>query len=89
MGLVGMVIYYYPSFLRQVKKLPKAIREFAVEQTKLFMKDPRDPVLKLHKLTGRLKGNFAFSINFRYRIVLEIRGNQAFFHSIGDHGVYK
>ena len=52
------------------------------------MKDPHDPVLKLHKLHGRLKGYSAFWINFRIRVVFEMKSGKAYFHSIGDHGVY-
>ena len=84
-----MDVYYYPSFLRQIKKLPKAIRELAIERTRLFMKEPADPALKLHKLTGSLKGNHAFSVDRRHRIVLEIKDGKAYFHAIGDHGVYE
>lgn len=81
-------MYYYPSFLRQVKKLPKSVRDAAIAQTKMFMKDPYDSALKLHKLHGRLDGYLAFWVNFRIRIILEIKSGKAYFHSIGDHGVY-
>lgn len=84
-----MEVFYYPSFLRQIKKLPKSVRESAIERTKTFIKNPRDPSLKLHKLTGRLKGYLAFSVDYRFRIVLEVRAQQAFFHSIGDHSIYE
>lgn len=82
-------IFYYASFLRQLKKLPKSVREAAIRQTKLFVKDPHDPAIKLHKLHGRLGGYFAFWVDFKIRIVLEIKSGKAFFHSIGDHGVYE
>ncbi len=84
-----MEVFYYASFLRQLKKLPKSVREVAIRQTKLFMKDPHDPLVKLHKLHGRLGGYFAFRVDFKIRIVLEIKSSKAFFHSIGDHGVYE
>ncbi len=83
-----MEVYYYASFLRQVKKLPKSIRAVAIERTKLFIKNPHDPSLKLHKLHGQLKGHFAFWVDFRIRIILEIKSERAYFHAIGDHGVY-
>lgn len=83
-----MEVFYYASFLRQLKKLPKIVREAATRQTKLFMKDPHDPRLRLHKLHGRLVGYSAFHVDFKIRIVLEVKSGKAYFHSIGDHGVY-
>lgn len=83
-----MEVFYYASFLRQLKKLPKSVREVAVQQTKRFMKNPHDPLVKLHKLHGRLSGRFAFWVDFKTRIVLEIKSGKAYFHAIGDHGVY-
>jgi mRNA-degrading endonuclease RelE of RelBE toxin-antitoxin system len=45
-----MKIAYHPSFLRQFKKLSKDLQTEAKEKVKVFEKDHRDPVLKLHKL---------------------------------------
>lgn len=83
-----MEVYYYASFSRQLKKLPKSIRETVIWQTKLFIIDPHHPSLKLHKLQGHLRGYYAFWVDFRPRIILEIQADKAYFHAIGDHSVY-
>ena len=83
-----MEVFYYKSFIRDLKKLPRSVRASAIQQTRRFIKDPHDPLIKLHKLHGRLEGYFAFLVDFRIRIILEIRSGKAYFHAIGDHGVY-
>ena len=84
-----MEVYYYPSFLRQLKKLSKAVRETAIERTKVFQENPHNPQLKLHKLDGSLKGYWSFSVDYHHRIILEIRDNQVMFHFIGNHSIYQ
>jgi len=84
-----MEVYYYPSFLRQIKKLPKSVRESAIKRTKLFIADPHDPLLDLHKLSGTLKDYQAFSVDYSFRILLEIKKNKAYFHTIGNHDIYR
>ncbi len=62
----------------------------AERKEQIFRKDPFDPRLKTHKLKGSLKGFLSFSINQRYRIIFEmITPNTIWFHSVGDHSIYK
>ena len=52
----------------------------------LFKKNSNDTRLKNHKLTGKMVGQFAFSINEDIRIVYEIIGkNTVRFLAIGPH----
>ena len=64
-----MQIVYTKKFVSEFKKLPKNVRLLAVEKEKLFKKNPFNPKLKTHKLTGKLNGHLAFSINYSYRII--------------------
>lgn len=61
----------------------------AEKKEKLFRKDPYASSLKTHKLTGKLKGYFAFSIDYSYRIIFEFKvNNTVWFHSVGTHSIY-
>ena len=85
-----MQIVYTKKFVSEFKKLPKKIRGSAVEKEKLFKKNPFHTKLKTHKLTGKLKGNLAFSINYSYRIIFVLENkNEAWFLAVGTHGIYK
>lgn len=84
-----MDIFYVPKFARQYKKLPREIQELAEKRELLFRKDPFDSRLRTHKLTGRLEGYYAFSINFSYRIIFDFKDDKtAHFYEIGDHDIY-
>lgn len=84
-----MKIYYSSKFAKEYKRLPKRIKLLAEKKEKSFRKDPFDPQLKTHKLTGRLKEFWSFSIDYNYRIIFEFRNkNTVWFHSVGTHGIY-
>jgi len=85
-----MKIIYTSRFVREYKKLSKEIKKQAEEREKLFRENPFHTLLDTHKLHGRLKEFWSFSIDFRYRIVFEIGRNKTmYFHFIGDHSVYQ
>lgn len=85
-----MRIYYSSKFEREYKKLPKKIKKLAEEKEKTFRDNPFDPSLKTHKLSGRLRGYCSFSIDMRYRIIFEFAQKDViWFHSVGDHSIYR
>lgn len=85
-----MKIYYSSKFAKEYKKLPLKIKKLAEKKEKLFREDPFHPSLKTHKLTGKLKEFWAFSIDFEYRIIFEFaEENIIWFHSAGTHGIYR
>ena len=85
-----MRIIYASKFAREYKKLPEKIKIIAEEREIVFRKDPFDPILGTHKLHGRLKDFWPFSIGARHRIIFEFAENAAvYFHSVGDHDVYQ
>ena len=84
-----MKIYYSSRFAKEYKKLPLKIKTLAEKKEVIFRKDPHHPILKTHKLTGKLKEYFAFSINYEYRIIFEFREkNIVWFYSVGTHAIY-
>jgi len=85
-----MEISYSSKFARDYKKLPIGVKRIAEKKEIIFRKNPFDQRLKTHKLKGCLSGFFSFSINQKYRIIFEIvNKNRIWFHSTGDHSVYK
>lgn len=85
-----MDIYHSSKFEREYKKLSRAVQEFAEEKENIFRNNPFDPRLDTHKLSGRLKGLWSFSINQKDRIVFEFaKKNIVWFHSVGDHSIYQ
>ena len=85
-----MEIEYSPKFTRQFKKLPKEVKESALECEKFFKKNPFDQKLKIHKLHGTMKEYWAFSISYNYRIGFTfVDTNLVRFHAVGSHDIYK
>jgi len=82
-------IYYSPKFLKMYKKLPKGVKLSACQKEKIFRQNPFDHRLKTHKLSGKLKKYWAFSIGYNYRIIFSfVSENKVHFHAIGTHGIY-
>lgn len=85
-----MDIYYSAKFARDYRKLPDKIKDTAEKREVIFRKNPHDPRLKTHKLTGKLFPYWSFSIDYSYRIVFEfVENNTVWFHAIGNHDIYK
>ncbi|MBI2639688.1 MAG: type II toxin-antitoxin system YoeB family toxin [Candidatus Sungbacteria bacterium] len=85
-----MQIYYSSKFEREYRRLSKGIKMLAEEKEKAFRKNPFHPMLNTHKLQGRLKEYWAFSIDAKHRIVFEFeRKSIVWFHSVGDHSIYR
>lgn len=83
-------IAYKPSFVRQYKKLPKALQEEAKEKIALFAKDPGHLFLKTHKLKGPLASFYSFSVNYSYRIIFDYEDKKTVvLLTIGDHDIYQ
>ena len=52
----------------------------------LFSKNPFNPRLRTHKLTGKLEGLWAFSVDYDYRIIFKfINEDEILLIDIGAH----
>ena len=85
-----MKLLYWPKFKNQYKKLKPQIKIKVKEKLNLFSNNPYDTRLKTHKLTGRLDGFHAFSIDQSYRVIFKFNydATEAEFHLIGTHDIY-
>ena len=50
-----------------------------------FAADPRDPLLRTHKLKGELKDYWSFSVDVDVRVVFRWKGEEAFLVNLGSH----
>jgi mRNA-degrading endonuclease YafQ of YafQ-DinJ toxin-antitoxin module len=87
---MDIVVKYTAEFIRSYYKLEQSLQQEAKEKIALFKKRAHHKTLKVHKLHGRMKDRYGFSINYKYRIVFEYESkNVAILKSIGDHDIYK
>lgn len=84
-----MKIYYSSKFAKEYKRLPKKVKIAAEKREKIFRVNPFDPGLKTHRLSGKLKEYYSFSIDYHYRIIFEFSGKDIiWFYSVGTHAIY-
>ncbi|NOY35500.1 MAG: type II toxin-antitoxin system mRNA interferase toxin, RelE/StbE family [bacterium] len=84
-----MKIVHSPKFERAIKKLTASLVEKVIERTLLFEKDAFDPRLDTHKLHGKLKNQWSFSVDRKYRILFEFDGSDVVFLDVDDHDLYR
>lgn len=85
-----MIIYPTSRFKKSFKKLPSTIQKKAKLRDKIFRKDPFTSNLQTHKLKGKLKNYWAYSVNDDYRVLFRfINEDSAIYFNIGTHHIYK
>lgn len=50
-----------------------------------FAANPKDPLLRTHKLTGDLEAYWAFSVDDDLRVLFRWQGDEAFLLNLGSH----
>ena len=84
-----MDIEYSRKFLKSAARLPKQITLRVEEKELLFRENPFHPSLKTHKLQGKDREAWGFSINVRYRIkFIFLSKTRVLFLDIGLHDIY-
>ena len=85
----GIRIIHTARFLKSAKQLPPSIRKKLTERDICFRTDFFDPRLTTHKLHGRFKGFWAYSVDFRYRVIFIFRDQKTvIYYDIGAHHIY-
>ena len=85
-----MKILYSPKFGKEYKNLPDNIKDIAEQKEAVFRNDPFNPKLQTHKLKGKFRNYYSFSITYSYRIVFRfLTKNKVPFVDCGDHSVYR
>jgi plasmid maintenance system killer protein len=89
MSETEIIIIYTPVFLKQVKKCDPDLKTEVTEKVSMFKDKDNHQRLKVHKLKGKLKGLYSFSVTHSHRIVFSWEGSTtAVFFSFGSHDVY-
>jgi mRNA-degrading endonuclease YafQ of YafQ-DinJ toxin-antitoxin module len=84
-------IIHAPSFLRDLKKFNPTLREEAFVAIEKFQNPGNHKSLKVHKLKGRLRDNYSFSINYSHRIIFQYidKNTIALLLAAGEHSLYE
>ncbi len=85
-----MEISYSPGFLRSLHSCPPALQEEALGKITLLEDSRNHRTLKVHKLSGNLKGCYSFSVNYHIRILFQYTGRprRAYLLEIDGHDGY-
>lgn len=85
-----MTVHFTSQFIKELKKLSKDKQKLAIQRELYFKKNPFDPRLKTHKLSGKLQGYWAFSLTYSDRVLFRfIEQDEVIFYKIGSHDIYK
>ena len=85
-----MLIRVSSRFRKSFKKLPKRVKDSAGYKEKIFRANPFDKRLDTHKLHGKYKEYWAFTIVDQYRLLFVFaKANTLDFIDIGTHKIYK
>ena len=85
-----MEVTYTPSFIRQYKALDPNLQEEVLEKIEQFKNIKNHKALKVHKLTGRLKDRYSFSVNYKIRIVFQYHSKkEVLLFSLRIYDVFK
>lgn len=81
---------YNPSFKKSAGNFSQRERKKISEKINLFLTNPYSPSLKTHKLSGKLKDYWSFSITYQLRILFRFNNESIVeFIDIGGHEIYK
>lgn len=83
-----LTVVYSKKFTKNIRKrlTTKTLQGRFENRLKLFKQDKTHPLLKDHKLTGKMQGKRAFSITGDIRVVYrELDDNTIQFLDIGTH----
>ena len=83
-------IVYTTHFVRALRTLDPDLKDLIRERTLLFQTNCFDPKLKTHKLKGRLKDYWSYSLTHSHRVLFQFMSKDAVgFIDVGDHSIYK
>ena len=87
-----MNIYYHPRFRRSFRNLENQVKAQVEESIALFRRNHFDIRLGTHRLHGKLKKQWSFSVNNRDRVLFEFLDKaqtEVVFLDIGNHRIYR
>ncbi len=87
---MNITIGYRPKFIKNYRRLQPELKAEAVKKIELFKNRENHNMLDVHKLHGKMKGRYSFSVNYRLRIVFEYENKDTVaLLTVGDHDIYQ
>ncbi len=85
-----IVVKFNSGFEKKYKKYPQKQQKEIWGKIELFKNNPLDPSLNTHKLTGKFKDYWSFSVSYSMRIMFwYLKDGSIGFVDIGGHEIYK
>ena len=84
-------VQFSSEFLRELGKLPEQLQEEAADKINLFKDRAHHRQLRVHKLRAQFAGCWAFSVNYRFRIIFMYPSkikSTVILITVGDHSIY-
>ncbi len=83
-----MRIKYHKNFIKNYRKRissnPKLVSKFQ-KQLDIFLINPQNPILRNHKLIGKLSSYNSFSLTGDIRVIYQIEEDAILLFDIGTH----
>lgn len=84
------IIHLTERFEREYRRLLKTVKEAAQRKEVIFRENPFDPRLLTHKLHGKDKEAWSFSVSHSHRIkFVFLTPHSVLFLEIGTHEIYQ
>lgn len=80
-----------PNCKKKILKLNPFIQQKLIKKRVLFQQNPYHKSLKTHKLRGKLKDYYSFSIDYHFRVLFKFtqKRKKAVFIDVGTHQIYR
>ncbi len=87
---MAYAILYTPEFKRDYNALSDDLKITLKERGRLLQENPFHPLLRTHKLTGALNECWAYSVDFRVRVIFQFASKtEIVLLRVGDHSIYR
>lgn len=81
-----MKIFLSTKFQKNYEKLPRDIKKAAKAQERIFLKNPFHPRLDTHKLHGKERDCWSYSVTYKIRIIFVFtKPGEVLYLNIGPH----
>lgn len=85
-----MRIRYDRKFIKMYAKAPAKIKQAFKNRQTVFMKDPYQPLLNNHELSGKYKDCRSINVTGDWRAIFKEKDSVIYFRLFGRHGqLYK
>ena len=83
-------VRYTSKFKKAFQKMPSFVRGACIAREAMFRKDVFHPLLDTHKLKGKYRTFWSFTVIGQYRVMFAFLSDEIVaFVNIGTHSIYK